>query len=126
MTRRIALASVVLTAVLAIVAALVLTACAPAPPSEAPGIVGVVTSLVPGAERPGSILVEGAAQSGAVADKAQVSIGEATQVFAPDGTPAAASTIVSGATVKVWFTGSVAESYPVQGSAKAIQLIRAP
>lgn len=125
MIRRIVLAGIGFAFVLA--AGLALTACAPSLPADAPGIVGVVTSLVPGDDRPDSILVEGGTQGqGAVADKAQVRIVPSTLVFDASGKPAQASSIVKGATVKVWFSGGVAESYPVQGSAKAVQVIRAP
>lgn len=125
MNHRRILASVGLAA--ALIAALALVACAPKPPADAPGIVGVVKSLVPGDDRPDSILVEGGAQgAGAVSDKAQVRIAPSTLVFSADGKPAPASSIVQGATVKVWFTGPVAESYPVQGSAKAVQVMSAP
>ena len=101
--------------------------CTPALPAETPGIIGTVTSLVPGDERPASIMVEGGKQAaGAVSDKASVTITPSTQVFGPDGAKAAASTIVKGATVKVWFEGPVAESYPVQGTAKVVQVLSAP
>ena len=113
--------------VVAAVAVATTIGCAPTLPAETPGITGTVTSLVPGDGRPASILVEGTSQpTGAVSDKAQVTIAPSTQVFGPDGAEAAASTIVQGASVKVWFEGAVAESYPVQGSAKAIQVLAAP
>ncbi len=100
------------------------TGCAPTLPAETPGITGTVTSLVPGDDRPASILVEGPSQpAGAVSDKAQVTLAPSTQFFGPDGAEVAAATIVQGASVKVWFEGPVAESYPVQGTAKAIQLL---
>ena len=101
--------------------------CTPTPPAEQPGIVGIVTSVVAGDDRPASIMVEGGKQAaGAVSDKANVTITPTTQVFGADGTKASASAIAQGATVKVWFEGPVAESYPVQGSAKVIQIIAAP
>jgi len=103
----------------------VVVGCAPTIPAETPGIRGTVTSLVPGDDRPASILVEGPKQpAGAVSDKAQVTIAPSTQVFGPDGREAAASSIVQGASVNVWFEGPVAESYPVQGTAKAVQVLR--
>jgi len=118
-------------ALLLVAVAMVLVAttigCAPTLPAETPGITGTVTSLVPGDDRPASLLVEGPAQpAGAVSDKAQVTVAPSTQIFGPDGAEAAASTIVQGASVKVWFEGPVAESYPVQGTAKAIQVLETP
>lgn len=113
-----------------VAAALVASAigCAATPPADAPGVItGTVTSLVPGDDRPASILVEEPAPpADGVSDKAQVTIAPSTQVFGPDGAEAAASTIVKGARVKVWFEGPVAESYPVQGTAKAVQVLEAP
>lgn len=108
-----------------VVAAIV--GCSPTLPAETPGITGAVTSLVPGDERPASILVEGGTQpEGAVSDKAQVTVVPSTQVFGADGGTAPASAIVQGAQVKVWFEGAIAESYPVQGTAKAIQVVSSP
>jgi len=122
---------IVRTLLLASVAAVVVATvigCSPTLPADAPGvIVGTVTNLVPGDDRPASILVEEPAPAAdGVLDKAQVTIAPSTQVFGPDGAEAAASTIVQGATVKVWFEGPVAESYPVQGTAKAVQVLEAP
>ena len=106
------------------VTSLLLAACAATLPSEPPGITGTVTSLVPGDERPDSILVEGQAQpSGAVSDKARVTIEPSTLFFDASGKPGKASTIAVGTKVKVWFTGAVAESYPVQGGAKDVQIL---
>jgi len=105
-----------------------LVGCASTVPADAPGvIVGTVTSLVPGDDRPASILVEEPAPpADGTLDKAQVTIAPSTQFFGPDGAEAAASTIVKGASVKVWFEGPVAESYPVQGTARAVQVLEAP
>ncbi len=112
---------------IAVVAVAVVVGCSPTLPTEPPGITGTVTSVVAGDDRPASILVEGPTQpAGAVADKAQVTIAPSTQVFGPDGSQTAASTIVPGASVKVWFEGAVAESYPVQGTARAVQVLTAP
>ena len=112
---------------ISMITVLALVGCAPKPPTETPGIVGTVKSLVPGDDRPDSILVEGGTQAaGAVSDKAQVRIAPSTLFFSADGKPAQASTIVQGATVRVWFTGPVAESYPVQGTAQAVQVMSVP
>jgi hypothetical protein len=108
----------------AAVSAVALAGCAPVVPATPPGITGTVTSLVPGDERPASMLVEGPAQpAGAVSDKAQVTIEPATMFFDAAGKSTKASTIGVGTKVSVWFTGAVAESYPVQGSASAVQIL---
>jgi len=102
--------------------------CAPTLPSGSPGITGTVTSIVPGDGRPASFLVEGAQPQpqGAVSDRAQVSIPPATEFFDAQGGPATLAqvgAIAKGTRVRVWFEGAVAESYPVQGSAKAVQIL---
>jgi len=115
--------AVALTLLLA-AAAVALVSCAATPPSEPAGITGTVTSLVPGDERPDSILVEApAAPTSSSANKAQVTITPQTLFFGADRKPAKASGIVVGTKVAVWFEGPVAESYPVQGRAKAVQIL---
>ena len=117
----------------ALLLTVVLTACSAGRtvPSEPAGIVGSVTSLVAGDGRPASFLVEGASPqpAGAVSDKANVDIATSTQFFDAKGAPAtlnAIGGITTGTRVKVWFQGAVAESYPVQGSAKAVQILGEP
>jgi len=93
-------------------------------PTTPAGITGTVKSLVPGDERPASILVDGPSQpAGAVSDKAQVTIQPSTQFFDASGKPAKGSAVKVGTQVKVWFEGAVAESYPVQGTAQAVQIL---
>jgi len=126
MNRRKMRAALMLLMVLAAVTAL-LAGCSLRLPTDVPGITGDVTSLVPGDGRPASIFVEGGKQpDGAVAQVAMVTITPSTQVFGPDGKSADPATIVQGATVKVWFEGAVAESFPVQGSARAVQVVTSP
>ena len=112
--------------------AAVLTGCATGRtvPADPAGITGSITSMVAGDERPASFLVEGASPqpAGAVSDKASVDIPPSTQFFDAKGEPAtldAIGGIAKGTRVKVWFQGAVAESYPVQGSAKAVQILGA-
>jgi hypothetical protein len=101
-----------------------LAGCAPVLPTAPAGITGTVTSLVPGDERPASMMVEGPTQpAGAVSDKAQVTIEPATMFFDAQGKSTKGSSIAVGTQVKVWFQGAVAESYPVQGSASAVQIL---
>lgn len=126
MNRRTMRAALTLLMVLAAVTAL-LAGCSLRLPTDVPGITGDITSLVPGDGRPASIFVEGGPQpDGAVAQVAVVTITPSTQVFGPDGKSADPATIVQGATVRVWFEGAVAESFPVQGSARAIQVVTSP
>jgi beta-N-acetylhexosaminidase len=110
-----------------LVSAALITACSPTTPSETPGITGTVVSLMPGDGRPASIMVEGGKQPvGAVSDKASVTISPSTQIIDSGGAKAEASAIAKGASVKVWFEGPVAESYPVQGTARVVQFMATP
>lgn len=114
----------VLVALTLVAGGLALTACATRLPDTPPGITGTVTSLVPGDERPASMLVEGGAQpAGAAADKAQVTVNPGTMFFDEAGNPTKPASIAVGTRVRVWFDGPVAESYPVQGSAQAVQIL---
>jgi hypothetical protein len=98
--------------------------CAQKLPGTSPGITGTVTNLQPGDGRPASILVEGDEQpTGAVSDKAQVTIAPETTFFDQDGQPTEGGGISVGTKVRVWFDGAVAESYPVQGAALAVQIV---
>jgi hypothetical protein len=113
---------------IALVGALALAACAPTVPSEPPGITGTVSSVVSGDGRPASFLVEstGTPPAGAISDKAQVNIPPSTMFFGQGGKAASLDSIAhiaKGTKVRVWFQGAVAESYPVQGSAKAVQIL---
>jgi len=106
------------------VSAGVLAGCAQKLPDAVPGITGAVTSLEPGDGRPASILVEGGQQPvGAISDKAQVRIAPGTVCFDKDGEPTEGGNILVGTNVNVWFDGAVAESYPVQGTAMAVQIL---
>jgi beta-N-acetylhexosaminidase len=117
-----ALPAVLIACVLVVMSAVV--GCGTRPPDGPPGITGSVTSLVAGDERPASMLVEGAAQpAGAASDKAQVTVNPGTMFFDAAGAPAKAAGIRVGTKVRVWFDGPVAESYPVQGSAQAVQIL---
>jgi hypothetical protein len=115
-------------AVAALVCVLFATACAATVPSDPPGISGTVTNAVSGDGRPSSLLVEatGTPAAGGVSDKAQVTIPPSAMFFGPDGKAASLDSIAriaEGTRVSVWFTGAIAESYPVQGSARAVQIL---
>jgi beta-N-acetylhexosaminidase len=103
------------------------TGCAPTLPSEPPGITGAVTRLAAGDGRPASITVEGQTQpAGALSDKAAITVPPTTMFFDSKGNAAslgAIAHIAIGTKVRVWFNGPVAESYPVQGSAEAVQIL---
>jgi hypothetical protein len=103
----------------------VLLGCESAPPTDPIGIRGTITAKEPGDGRPAAITVEGPRQqpAGAASDKARITITPQTRFYDKAGKPSDPAGLVVGANVNVWFEGAVAESYPVQGSAKAVQLI---
>ena len=114
---------------LTLIAGLVLAVagCSPSVPDEDPGIRGTITTITSAASG-GSILVE-TPQGGQLFehDKAMVRISEDTDILrlTGDGTyeQATFDDLAEGQLVDVWFTGAVAESYPVQGTAGTV-LIR--
>lgn len=99
------------------------------PPEGTPGITGEIKEFrrVDSGTVIATMLVEGGPQPhGALSDKAMVSITEETRIFSAEGDRIEIDELedaaADGATASVWFTGPVAESYPVQGTAKAVQL----
>jgi len=95
--------------------ALLLTGCGGGLPAGDPSISGTVRQL----DTTGSgatILVVG---SGSV-DKASVRVTTSTRILLGTASSSKAGTLAdlsAGAAVQVWFTGPVAESYPVQATA---------
>ncbi len=100
-----------------------LAACSPAPPNETPSISGAITTVTPGEGNLGSVLVEG---TGAY-DKASVSVTPATSLLRATANGyerAMFADLTPGTRVDVWFTGAVAESYPVQATARVLVIAR--
>jgi hypothetical protein len=96
-------------------------------PDGDPSIRGTITSLTPGAGGEVTILVEAQGIPAFEYDKASVRVSTDTLVLeGTDGPPYIEATpddLAVGQEVYVWFTGAVAESYPVQTSAGTV-LIR--
>ena len=94
----------------------------PKPPGGPAGIVGQIQSVnTSGADT--SILVVGGKQAaGAVSDKAMCRVTAKTTIVDSAGSKIDRDRLTLGSTVAVWFTGAVAESYPVQGTAAYIQV----
>ncbi|MDV3428585.1 MAG: YobA family protein [Bacillota bacterium] len=88
------------------------------------GIRGYVTEIAVSSSG-ANILVEGKIEEDTEFDKASVSINSDT-VIKKDGIKGKLkiSDIEKGDKVEVVFTGAVAESYPVQGTAKSIRIIK--
>ena len=85
---------------------------------------GYVTEMII-SETGANILVEGKTEEDTEFDKASVSINSDT-VISKDGIKGklSVSDIRKGDKVEVVFTGAVAESYPVQGTSKAIRILK--
>jgi hypothetical protein len=123
----------------AVAAAMMMAACGGAPgepeqpgalnaavPAEAASIIGTVTQL----ERAGGearILVEQEPTRSAGYPKAWIRVTSRTRILArTDGSTAGGSIadLARGARVQAWFTGPVAESYPVQAVAGTVLVER--
>ncbi len=101
-----------------------LSCAAPVPPApqqrqetaRAADIAGVVTSV-----QPDQIRVE-ATPSEFRGPKAVVKVTSATSIRDKAGNAIAASALREGQSVDVWFTGQVAQSYPLQAEAAEIRV----
>lgn len=92
-------------------------------PNETIGIRGIVKEISTSGHQ-GQLLVEGEIEEDTVYDKASVSITEETLIQKKSLSSAfELADIQVGDTVEVIFTGPVAESYPVQGTASIIKII---
>jgi len=98
-------------------------------PSDPPGITGEIVYVAVSTDPTSlaTITVQGGKQpAGAVSDAAVVTVTKDTAVFDSEGKSAPPESLTVGTTVRVWFTGPVAESYPVQGRALAVQIVSGP
>ncbi len=107
---------------LLVLVALLCAACAPdGLPARQADITGLVTSVGAGTR---TILVEELRDPSAGA-KASVTIDDSTRIWTVNGktvTRVAPDALRVGASVRVWFNGPVATSYPVQGKAADIAI----
>ena len=69
-----------------------------------------------------SFLVEGEIEDDTVYDSASVALENDTNIYKGEE-KATVEELVEGAKVEVVFNGSVAESYPVQGTAKKVKIL---
>lgn len=126
--------SILTKAALALTAALALAllgACtsdgdaAPAP--NDPDIRGVITSITNGSgDVIGNVRIEGAIDQDTAYDKAVVRVESDTRIFRQAGNAMMEVTfadLTEGQEVVAWFTGPVAESYPVQAKASQIVIV---
>lgn len=107
--------------------AIVIAACGGNTASGPADISGIVTSLS-GRTDGVTVLVESDPSTPTAGTKASVAVTSATRVTrrAPAGGEVAATfrDLVPGMRVEVWFDGPVATSYPVQGKALALVIVR--
>jgi hypothetical protein len=97
-----------------------------APPSSPADITGVVRDLTrTGADDGGwpVLLVVADPGSGDSVDKASVRTTADTVVWTAEGVRGDAADLVVGQRVAVWFSGPVAESYPVQATAGSVRIL---
>ena len=87
-----------------------------------PSIQGRVTAVNRAGERIGSIRIEANPSESSGSDKAVVRITQDTEILRDDSTRADFTALSNGQWVRVWFTGPVRESYPVQADAARIQI----
>ncbi len=89
-------------------------------PSEPASISGRITAVDLEAGRTGVVRVEANPQDSAGSDKAVVRVTGSTTVRAPASPNVEPDGLRVGQWVRVWFTGPVRESYPVQADAGTI------
>lgn len=107
-------------------ALLVTSACGAGAAKGAADISGTVTSVSSRSDGV-TILVESDPSTPSAGAKASVAVTNSTRITrrAPSGEVAATlRDLVPGLRVEVWFDGSVATSYPVQGKAQALVIVR--
>ena len=107
-------------------ALLVTSACGGGAANRAADIAGIVTS-VSGRTDGVTVLVESDPSTPTAGQKASVAVTSATRITrrAQGGdVTATLRDLVPGAMVEVWFDGPVAMSYPVQGKAQALVIVR--
>lgn len=111
-----------------LISLLVMSGCAAADiqPNPNPAIRGSITNRSPANGEGGllgSILVEGTIEDDTQFDKASIAVTSETKIFEQVGQERQAATFEAlqvGQKVEAWFTGPVAESYPVQAVASDI------
>jgi hypothetical protein len=107
-------------------ALLVTSACGGGATDRAADIAGIVTS-VSGRTDGVTVLVESDPSTPTAGTKASVAVTSGTRITrrAQGGdVPATARELIPGTVVEVWFDGPVAMSYPVQGRAQALVIVR--
>jgi len=98
-----------------------------APATIGPDIRGAITSISDGSgDVIGSVRIEGVIEEATSYDKAVVRVESDTRIYRQVGNAMMEATFADlavGQTVVAWFTGPVAESYPVQVKAAQIVIV---
>src|SRR5688572_24426446 len=106
---------------------LAVSACGGGAANRSPDITGFVTS-VSGRSDGVTVLVEADPSHPSFGDKASVAVTSSTRItrrsLGGGEVAAMARDLVPGLQVQVWFDGPVATSYPVQGEAQALAIVR--
>ncbi len=133
MTRSRSISAKVALALAAALTMALLSACssdgdaAPAPIAGDPDIRGAITSISAGSgDVIGSVRIVGAIAQDTAYDRAAVRVESDTRILRQAGNATMEVTFADlkvGQTVEAWFTGPVAESYPVQAKASQIVIL---
>jgi beta-N-acetylhexosaminidase len=114
----------------ALLLALLIMGCAERTPSRTPDITGQITratTSVVDASRRITVLVEAVPSDVSGSPKALVTVDRSTRIFHANAKVSPkVEDLLPGTTVSVWFEGPVAESYPVQGRAGTLLILRGP
>ena len=122
-----------ISSLLSIMLLALLTSCAfdsAALPKQEPDIRGSITQINPESDDPnifGTMLVESQQETNTHYDKAAITVTTETRISeqtAQDRQPANFEALQVGQRVEVWFTGPVAESFPVQATALEIVILQ--
>jgi hypothetical protein len=92
----------------------------PTVPTESAGIAGRITSVVALGNYAGTIRVEAEPTSPTSGAKAMVTVVNASTILTLDRKEGDFRSLSTGQWVRVWFSGAVALSYPVQGTAATV------
>lgn len=106
------------------VCALILTGCSgPKLPTRPAELVGVITESTEGSGGVRILVVKAPGQTETSSlDAGYMAITPEAALFDAEGKPLEAGALKVRDTVRLWTTGAVAESYPVQGTAEAVQV----
>jgi hypothetical protein len=86
-------------------------------PDEPPAIVGIITAI-----EDGRVRIEAGPDVACCNDKAIVRLTSSTRIVGPDGAPWPPESLRVGQRVQAWYSGPIAESYPLQTDAAALAI----